>query len=318
MFAIPVINDLALVVAAIVAAGVGGELFLKGVVGVADALRVPKLLVATTLGACATSTPELIVSTTAALAGEPAIGLGDALGSNVINIALVLGLALLSGPIRVARRELGRDFTVALAVPLLTFMLVLDGTLSRADGGLLLGIFCVWLAVSFYSGFRAQGLADHGSCNYRLSTVVLLASGGLIALVLAARLFVAGATGIATAMGVDTYVIGAMVVAVGTSLPELVTVVVSRKRGHDDVGIGTLLGSNLFNGLAIVGIAATIQPMPVPVAEISVALVIGVVVLLMMMPDRIGLLGRIRGVELLLVYLIFVLATLAASGYSGP
>jgi cation:H+ antiporter len=225
---------------------------------------------------------------------------------------------LLSGPIRVARRELGRDFTLALAVPPFTFMLAMDGTLSRTDGGLLLGVFCAWLAVSFYSGFRAQGLAGNGPSRYRLRTVLALAGGGLIALVLAARLFVAGATGIASAMGVDTYVIGAMLVAVGTSLPELMTVIVSRRRGHDEVGIGTLLGSNLFNGLAIVGIAATIHPMPVPVAEIAIALVIGVVVLLMMMPDRIGLLGRIRGVELLLVYLIFVLATLAASGYSAP
>ncbi len=124
-------GDVLAVLGAVVLAGVGGELFLKGILGAAASLRVPRLLIATTLAAFATSSPELTVSSVAALAGKSEIGLGDALGSNVVNIALIFGLALLFGPIRVERRELGRDFTLALGIPLLTLWFVRDGVISR-------------------------------------------------------------------------------------------------------------------------------------------------------------------------------------------
>lgn len=133
-------TDLAALAGAVLLAAIGGEAFLKGVLGVAGWLRVPKLLVATTLAAFATSSPELTVSSVAALAGKPEIGLGDALGSNVVNIALILGLALLFGPIRVERSELGRDFVLSLMVPFLTLAMALDGILSRLEGGVLLAL----------------------------------------------------------------------------------------------------------------------------------------------------------------------------------
>jgi cation:H+ antiporter len=115
-------------------------------------------------------------------------------------------------------------------------------------------------------------------------------------------------------MGVHAYVVGATVVAIGTSLPELVTVVFSRLRGHDDVGVGTLIGSNLFNGLAIVGTAASIHPIHVSVAEVSVALVLGTVALAMLLPDRTGIIGRFRGVVLLATYVGFIIATSVVGG----
>jgi cation:H+ antiporter len=113
---------------------------------------------------------------------------------------------------------------------------------------------------------------------------LLLGVLGLGALIAAGRLFVSGATGIAAAFGVDTYVIGVLLVAIGTSLPELVTVILSRLRGHDDVGVGTLIGSNLFNGLAIVGVAGTIHPISVPFAEVALTLACGIVALLLLRP----------------------------------
>lgn len=125
------LGDIAAVLGAVLLAAVGGEAFLRGVLGVAGWLRVPKLLIATTLAAFATSSPELTVSSIAALSGKPEIGLGDALGSNVVNIALIFGLALLFGPIRAERRELGRDFGLALIAPLLTFWLVADSVISH-------------------------------------------------------------------------------------------------------------------------------------------------------------------------------------------
>lgn len=311
-------NDLALVVVAIVLATLGGEFFLKGVLGAADGLRVPKLLVATTLAACATSAPELTVSTVAALAGQPEIGLGDALGSNVVNIGLIFGLALLFGPIKVARRELGRDFSLALFAPLLTLGLAADGVLSRGEGALLLVIFAAWVTASIRAGLHHREAIGHSTAQRCFGWTLVLAMGGLIALVAAGRLFVMGATGIAMNLGVDTYVIGATIVAVGTSLPELVTVVLARRRGHDEVGVGTLIGSNLFNGLAIVGTAASIHPVHVSLTEIAVALVMGMTALSLLTPNHAGTIGRLRGLVLLVAYSVFVMVTLAVGGYTGP
>lgn len=306
------IADLAAVAGAIVLAAVGGETFLTGILGAARWLRLPKLLVATTLVAFATSSPELTVSAIAALAGKPEIGLGDALGSNVVNIALIFGLALLFGPIRAERGSLGRDFALALAVPLLTLWLALDGVLSRAEGALLLGIFAVWMALQIRTAHSERATHTAADTSVRPLRTLLSLLGGLAALIAAGRLFVIGAAGIAESFGVDAYVIGATVVAIGTSLPELVTVLLARWRGHDDIGVGTLVGSNLFNGLAIVGTAAGIHAIQAPLAEVAVTLVIGMLALLLLIPDRNALIGRARGAMLLACYAGFVTLTLMA------
>jgi len=304
-------NDIAAISGAVVLAALGGEAFLRGVLGIAGWLRVPKLLVATTLAAFATSSPELTVSTIAALAGKPEIGLGDALGSNVVNIALIFGLALLFGPIRAQRKELGRDFALVLSVPLLTLWLASDGTLSRLDGIFLLLIFSIWMVAVVRDGVQARAAAAPVAAAPPPTGALIYGLLGLASLILAGHLFVSGASGIAMAFGIDAYIIGATVVAVGTSLPELVTVLVARWRGHDDIGIGTLLGSNLFNGMAIVGIAASIHPIQIPLAEITVTIVFGVAAVLLMIPNRAGLITRSRGILLLTAYAGFVLATIA-------
>jgi len=305
-------GDLAAIGGAVVLAAIGGEAFLKGVLGIASWLRLPKILVATTLAAFATSSPELTVSTIAALAGKPEIGLGDALGSNVVNIALIFGLALLFGPIRAERSELGRDFGLALATPLLTLWFASDGVLSAYEGGFLLVIFAIWIILTIRSGVAARETASPDAAPTRPGLSIAYGLGGLIALITAGRLFVSGASGIGAAFGVDAYVIGVTVVAIGTSLPELVTVLLARWRGHDDIGIGTLLGSNLFNGLAVVGVASSLHPIAAPLSEISAAIFFGVTAILLMVPNRSGLITRSRGLMLLTTYFGFVLATVVA------
>lgn len=304
-------SDLATLAGAVLLAAVGGEAFLIGVLGVSAWLRVPKLLVATTLAAFATSSPELTVSTVAALAGKPEIGLGDALGSNVVNIALIMGLALLFGPIRVARHELRRDFALSLVVPLLTLAMAWDGFISRTEGNLLLLIFAIWIGFVILEGLRTRTVRTLADDTPRHGMAILYGIGGLAALILAGRLFVTSASGIAGAFGIHPYVIGATVVAIGTSLPELVTVLLSRLRGHDDIGVGTLLGSNLFNGLAIVGTAASIHPITAPPAEIAVAIGFGLSSVLLMFPGPFGLISRERCMVLLGTYAAFVAASLA-------
>ncbi len=305
--------DLLMLLAAVPVAALGGTSFLKGVLGVAEWLRLPRLLVATTLAAFATSSPEMAVSSLAALSGKPEIGLGDALGSNVVNVGLILGVALLFGPLRAHFQAFKRDFALALLVPLLTLVLALDGTLSRPEGLLLLALFAVWMALLTRQAIahrRDAPVNDDRPVSVLRPWLYLLV--GLATLVLAGRLFVTGASGIATALGVHPYVIGATLVAVGTSLPELVTVLLSRLRGHDDVGLGTLLGSNLFNGLAVVGVAATIHPIRAPVAEVGVAIAFGIVSLLLVV-SRSGSISRHRGLALLAAYGVFVFMTAAES-----
>lgn len=306
-------SDLAMVIVAAVLAGLGGDGFLRGVLGAAYWLRAPKALVATTLAAFATSSPELTVSTLAALSGKPEIGLGDALGSNVANIALIFGLALLFGPIHAKAAEFGRDYALAIAVPIITFLLAFDGLLSRFDGGLLLLIFAGWMVVLIRAGAANRTVLGVEDVPYSMGQTVVFGLGGLIALIVAGRLFVTGATGMATMLGVDTYVIGATVVAVGTSLPELVTVVLARMRGHDEIGIGTLIGSNLFNGLAIVGIATSIYPATAAARELFVAFAFGIAGLLFLIPNANETIPRVRGAMLIVLYATFVVVTLAVA-----
>ncbi|WP_338416472.1 calcium/sodium antiporter [uncultured Sphaerotilus sp.] len=305
--------DLAALLAAVVLAAAGGEAFLRGVLGLAAWWRLPTMLVATTLAAFATSSPELTVTTLAALEGQPAIGLGDALGSNVTNIALILGLALLFGDVPAAWGPLRRDGLLVLAVPLLTGWLALDGELSRLDGALLLGLFAGWLVLVARQASRhrqSQPISDAAVPAMPPARFWSWLLVGLVGLLLAGRLFVSGASGLAAALGMPGYVIGVTLVALGTSLPELVTTLLSRWRGEDDVGLGTLLGSNLFNGLVIVGTAAVIHPIRIPFATLSGVLGVGVLSVLLMLPFR-GRIPRGRGVLLLLVYLAHIAASLS-------
>ena len=303
------VTDVLAVLAAIAVAALGGAAFLKGVLGVAQWLRLPRFLVATTLAAFATSSPELAVSSMAAASGRPEIGLGDALGSNVVNLGLILGIALFFGPLAASLHEFKRDFVLATVVPALTLLLAMDGMLSRAEGWLLIALFLLWMSFVVRQAIThrrtAPATADPPSATARAGLFLLV---GLAALIAAGHLFVTGATGLASAMGVHPYVIGATLVAIGTSLPELVTVVLSRLRGLDDVGLGTLLGSNLFNGLAVVGTAAAIQPIRVPVGDLAVAAIFGVVTVLLAVP-RASIITRTRGLALLAGYAAFVVLT---------
>lgn len=312
------IFDLVAIIGAIGLAAIGGEAFLKAIIALAKRLQVPNVLVATTIVAFATSSPELTVSTMAALSARPEIGLGDALGSNVVNIALIFGIALCFGPIRPSSEDFRGNFKLAFLVPLLTLVLALDGQLSRVDGLILLLLFSTWLGLIIRTTLHRRH-HEHSKPHSPPTSSALATLGlgalGLSALMAAGRLFVMGATGIAGALGIDTYVIGALVVAIGTSLPELVTVILARLRGHDDIGVGTLIGSNLFNGLAIVGIAATIHPITLPLPEMAVTLGCGMAALLHLPPNRSGVIPRQRCLLLFGIYGTFIWATLLAGRY---
>lgn len=303
-------NDILILLAGVACAGIGGELFVRGAVGIARSARISPGIIGATVGAFATSSPELSVSVNSALAGKPQIALGDALGSNVVNIALILGLALVISAIRSPRSGVKRDFPIALGVPVLTFLFFLDGTLSRLDAILMLGLFAAWLTFTAIeaAGQRSAAPAVLSGKNGWVS--ILLSLAGLAFLIAAGSLIVSGAKGIAHTYGIDEFIIGATLVAVGTSTPELATALIAKLKGHDEVGLGTLLGSNIFNGLFIVPVAASIHPITVRWDEVAVALFFGLAALIIPFPDRKGLISRNRGVLLLTVYAAYLAAVI--------
>jgi cation:H+ antiporter len=230
-------------IAGMACAGVGGELFVRGSVGIARHARVSPGIIGATVAAFATSTPELSVAITSAVAGSPQIALGDALGSNVVNVALILGCALAISGIQTPRSGLKRDFPVALLVPVVTGALLLDGLLSRIDGAMMLLGFGVWLGATLVEARRERTAAAEILAVEPAWRAVVGSVAGVVLLAAAGYLVVSGARSLAAAFGVADFVVGATVVAVGTSLPELATTIIAKLRGHDEVGLGTILGS---------------------------------------------------------------------------
>lgn len=291
-----------LIVLGIAAAAVGGDLFVRGTVGLARRLRVAPGIIGATVAAFATSSAELSVGINSAVEGSPEIALGDALGSNVVNVGLVLAIAIVLAPIRPRRADLNRDLPVALIAPVMTIGLASDGTISRLDGAILLASFIGWLVVTIGQAVRerdatAAVLAEHDPRRIARDAVI-----GVVLLIVAGRLIVIAAKGLGALIGWDTFTVGALLVAVGTSTPELATVVMARIRGHDEVSVGTVLGSNIFNGLLIIGCAAVITPIRVATGEVVVAVGVSVLTLLLILPSRSYRLGRGRGVALLAAY----------------
>jgi len=294
----------------VLSAGIGGELFVRGTVSLATWARVAPGIVGATVAAFATSSPELSVSITSALAGTPQIALGDALGSNVVNIALILALALLISGIQSSRDSIRRDFPVAFLIPVLTVALAADGELSRLDGVLMLSIFLAWMIATVIEARRQRSAAEELLGAHRLAPALLSAAIGLGFLVGAGLLIVDGARAIAVSFGLSEFIIGATIVAVGTSVPELATALISKLRGHDEVGLGTVLGSNIFNGLFIVAVAALIHPIVFDASSVRVALAFGLVAVMLTLPGKSGYIGRGRGVLLLALYVAYVVAVI--------
>lgn len=277
-------------------------------------LRVPAGIIAATIAAFATSTPELSVGIQSATAGRPELALGDALGSNVFNIAVVLGLVLMLGPLRATRRALRRDLSVAALAPLITLVAVIDGRLVSAEGAVLFAVFVGWLVAVGRDALgkrsaSSEVLAEHGAWRIALSGV-----GGIVALVIAGRLVVVAAKGIGDDLGLDPFVVGATMVALGTSTPEIATALISRRRGHSEVGVGTVLGSNVFNNLWIVGVVALIEPIAADVSEVLLAIVACLVALVLIVPTRGGAVAQWRGLALVALAALYVGGTIALEG----
>lgn len=287
-------------------AGIGGDIFERGLVELAIWLRVPSRIVGVTVAAFATSSPELSVAISSASAGTPELAFGGALGSNILNFGLVLGLVAAIWSVGANRQDVRRDLPVVLVAPLLTLLLALDGELGQIDGLILIAIFATWLGstVAFARKTRTERTKEDPPHNVlKISAMVGI---GFVALVIAGQLIVAASEGLGRTYGLNPFLVGATLVAFGTSVPELSTALVSRLRGRGEVGFGTLLGSNLFNGLLIVGVAALIHPIPIERQSMLVGILFGIATVVVAWPTHRNLVTRTQGTLLLASYAAYV------------
>lgn len=244
--------------------------FVEGSAAVAGHFGMPPLLIGMVVVGFGTSAPEMVVSALAATQGNPGLALGNAYGSNITNIALILGITALISPIAVHSQVMRKELPILTAVTALAAWQLWDGELTLTDALVLLGVFAVLMAWSIRQGMTQKSDAlgaeiaeemSHRSLPLRNAVLWLVA--GLVLLIISSRMLVWGAVDVALGFGVSDLVIGLTIVAVGTSLPELASSVIAARKGEHDIALGNILGSNLFNTLAVVGIAGTISPMAV-------------------------------------------------------
>ena len=292
--------------------------FVDGAAATARYAGMPPLLIGMVIIGFGTSAPEMVVSALASMQGNPGLALGNAYGSNITNIALILGLTALISPIAVASQVVRKEIPILLGITLLTGALLIDGHLGRSDALILGGVFVVLLGWSIWTGIKGKGDALDADVNVEIDSeamplkkAIFWLIVGLVLLVGASRLLVWGAVTIAQAFGISDLVIGLTIVAVGTSLPELASSLMAIKKKEHDLALGNVLGSNLFNTLAVVGIAAGIAPLDVDPAVLSRdwSLMMGLTLLLLVMClGRKGQ-GRINRVEGGILLCIFVAYT---------
>jgi cation:H+ antiporter len=307
-------NSLLLLLAGVLLAWFGGEFFVKGGVGLARWLRWPSAVIGVTVAAFGTSSPELLVAIHAALEGVPQISLGDVLGSNVVNVSLVLAIVLALSGMKAEDGGVRRDWFISLLVPGVLYALLYDGWFSRRDAVIMMCAFFAWLFLVVCHARRHAAASQESGGAVSPGKTVFAIVLGLGLLICAAQFVVHGGKGMAEALGWSPFVVGAVVVAAATSTPELATTLIARMRGHHDVGLGNILGSNIFNVFFIAAVAAFIQPYEVKAPEVLPSLVFGIVTTLMILPGKGGSLGRWRGFVLLALYAVYVAMTLNAGG----
>lgn len=249
----------------------GADRFVTGAAATARNLGVSPLIIGLTIVGFGTSAPEMLVSAMAAWAGNPGIAVGNAIGSNITNVGLVLGLTALISPLAVKSETLRREFPILFAVTTLVLILLLDGDLSRLDGVILLagfGLMIYWLVGL---GLRERAcdpmqdeFAEEIPADMTMGRALFWVALGLIVLLLSSRLLVWGAVNVAQYFGVPDLIIGLTIVAIGTSLPELAASITGALKGEDDIAIGNVLGSNMFNLLAVLGLPGLISPLTTP------------------------------------------------------
>lgn len=294
----------------------GGEALVKGSVSAATHLKISPLLVGLLFIGFGTSTPELAASIDAALVGAPAIAVGNIVGSNIANILLIIGLSAVIFPVLTPKTAWRRDGAFLILASLLLIGSVLTGDITRWTGFfflvLLLG-YMIFCCLTERVGKSASDLSDIEASQISQRPLSLpmassLALGGLVGVLIGADMLVGSAIGLAKKLEVSEALIGLTLVAIGTSLPELVTCVIAALRRHGDIALGNIVGSNIFNSLGIAGATAIVVPIEVPteIARLDIWIMLGTVLLLIAFARTNWRVSRQEGVIFLLAYAAYL------------
>ncbi len=288
--------------------------FVDGAAATARHFGMPQLLIGIVIIGFGTSAPEMIVSALSALNGNPGIALGNAYGSNITNIGLILGLTALVLPLAVNSQVLKQELPILIFVTALSAFLIMDGDVLRLDAWILLGIFFIYMGWTIWTGLsnRDDSLVHDVKEELQKQEYMSLAKAlmwvviGLALLMGSSQLLVWGAVKIAHYFGVSDLVVGLTIVAVGTSLPELASSIAAARKNEVDLAVGNIIGSNLFNTLAVVGLAGAISPMYVGqevfTRDMPVMSTLTVLLLVFGFGKK-GQINRIKGLILLLAYI---------------
>lgn len=298
------------------------DVFVDGAASLATRCGLSPLLVGAIVVGFGTSMPELTVSFLSALEGNPCIALGNAYGSNIANICLILGLTAAICPIAVAPNVLKRELPVLLIITVISGLLIINnGVISRLDAAIMLVVFFIVIARNIIHEKKNPQAVDEVKVDERssLGNSILKILGGLLFLVLSSQILVKCAIYIASALGVPDLVIGLTIVAVGTSLPELASSLAAIRRKEHDLALGNIVGSNLFNTLAVVGLAGITRPMVLNSDADSIKMVlvrdyplmffVTIFLLIVCIPFRRGrpaVINRLEGLFLLIVYICYL------------
>ena len=295
----------------------GADWFVDGSSGIAAKFGIPQLVIGLTIVAMGTSAPEAAVSITAAFAGNAEITIGNIVGSNVLNILLILGITALVYPVSVQKSTQIIDIPVVLLATALLFILGFDGNISRIDGVIMLVIFALYLFYLFWDAKRPKQIEinpektvseenEQQIKDLPLTKAILITVLGLILIVAGSKFVVDSATLIATELGLSQRFIGLTIVALGTSLPELFTSVTAALKKNSDIAVGNIVGSNIFNILFIVGLSGLIIPVPFASAFRFDTIASGIAAILLLicsLPKK--RLSRVAGIFFLLCYALY-------------
>ena len=298
----------------------GGNLFVDSSIYIGRALRIPRFVIGGTLVSLATTAPELVVSVTAASMGDSGIALGNAVGSCICNIGLIVGLVAIIMPVQVDRPDFIRRAAWMAGGGVLVVAFSWDGSMERMYGLLLLAgavAYLAWdLAGILRSRRQSASEAEDPEAAEGLGAAVGWFAVGAVCVIVGSRLLVTSGQGLAAALGVPSAIIGFSVIAIGTSVPELVTGVTAARKGVPDLSLGNILGANVLNLLLVVGLSGTIQPLQIdafsqlygfPWLGIFFVAVIGAVL-------RFGVVRRAAGIALLLLYALYVIGLVSLPG----
>ncbi|MBM7072298.1 calcium/sodium antiporter [Shewanella sp. 202IG2-18] len=285
----------------------GAEALVRGASTIALRLGVAPLVIGLTIVAFGTSAPELAVSLEAALDGNSGIAIGNVIGSNIANIGLILGITALIRPINVQSQIVKRDIPLMITVTLLFWGLLLDGELDIIDGCVLIALLISYLGYSYYDSKKTGQIEEIETSKAHPALSILMILLGLIMLIGGGIIFVDGAVDLARLFGINEVIIGLTVVAIGTSMPELATSAIAALKGESDIAIGGVVGSNLFNILAVLGITATIHPISADGLEFAdLAVMLGLSLLMLPFAYTGMRVSRREGIVLLLIYIAYM------------